>query len=114
MKELEFEKQLISYLQHIAGSKQWEYASHIKTTEDLWENFRHILYVLNQEVLKQPLSDNEFAQVKRIISDLRTPFQAGQFLYGMNGVSQIEIDLDNGEHRFLTVFDQNQVGAGNT
>lgn len=114
MKELEFEKQLISYLQHIAGSKQWEYASHIKTTEDLWENFRHILYVLNQKVLKQPLSDNEFAQVKRIISDLRTPFQAGQFLYGMNGVSQIEIDLDNGEHRFLTVFDQNQVGAGNT
>ncbi|MSE19510.1 hypothetical protein GKC49_31735, partial [Pantoea agglomerans] len=48
------------------------------------------------------------------ISDLKTPYDAGQFLYGLNGVSQIEIDLDDGRHVFLTVFDQKQIGAGNT
>lgn len=31
-----------------------------------------------------------------------------------NGVSQIEIDLDDGRHVFLTVFDQKQVGTGDT
>ena len=36
------------------------------------------------------------------------------FLYGVNGVSEIEIDLDSGQHVFLTVFDQAQVGGGNT
>ncbi|WP_256594076.1 type I restriction endonuclease, partial [Avibacterium gallinarum] len=41
-------------------------------------------------------------------------FDAGKFLYGTNGVSQIEIDLDDGRHVFLTVFDQKQVGAGDT
>ncbi|KLD57454.1 hypothetical protein WP50_33765 [Lactiplantibacillus plantarum] len=45
---------------------------------------------------------------------MHTPYQAGQFLYGLNGVSQIEIDLDDGKHVFLTVFDQKQIGAGNT
>ena len=32
----------------------------------------------------------------------------------MNGVSQIEIDLDDGRHVFLTVFDQKEIGAGDT
>ncbi len=35
-------------------------------------------------------------------------------MYGLNGVSQIEIDLDDGRHVFLTVFDQKQIGAGDT
>lgn len=29
-------------------------------------------------------------------------------------MSQIEIDLDDGRHVFLTVFDQSQIGAGDT
>lgn len=45
---------------------------------------------------------------------MNTPFQAGQFLYGMNGVSQIEVDMDDGRHVYLTVFDQSQIGAGDT
>ena len=52
--------------------------------------------------------------MKRVINQLDTPYKAGQFLYGVNGVSQVEVDLDNGEHVFLTVFDQAQVGGGNT
>ena len=72
------------------------------------------MYTLNQDKLDRPLSDIEFNQVKSVISNLKTPYEAGQFLYGLNGVSQVEVDLDDGRHVFLTVFDQKQIGAGNT
>lgn len=130
-KEPAFEKELVNYLCSgeltnpseldalinnggIIKTRIWKYEPNIKTTDDLWDNFKAILEKLNQKTLNQPLSVNEFAQVKKIISDLSTPFLAGQFLYGTNGVSQIEIDLDDGRHVFLTVFDQNQIGAGDT
>lgn len=112
--ELEFENEVIRYLTKIGGVKQWEYKEDIKTTEQLWENFKVILEQNNQARLDEPLSNSEFNQVKKIISEIQTPYQAGQFLYGVNGVSEIEIDLDNGKHVFLTVFDQAQVGGGNT
>lgn len=129
--ELDFEKELISYLCSgtltapneqdallqsggIVKTRLWRYEPDIKTTEDLWANFKEILEKLNQNTLKNPLSVNEFNQVKKIIGGLSTPFLAGQFLYGVNGVSQIEIDLDDGRHAFLTVFDQSQIGAGDT
>ena len=138
MKEKEFETELIQYItsgiitkpEHLEGSgdfvakesqvnyvvktKLWKYEPHIKTTAQLWDNFKAILEQHNQNTLDHPLSAVEFNQVKKIISDLRTPYEAGQFLYGLNGVSQIEIDLDDGRHVFLTVFDQKQVGAGDT
>lgn len=112
--ELMFEMEVINYLTDIGGVKQWKYAKEIKTTEQLWQNFKNILEQNNQSRLEEPLSTTEFNQVKKIISDIRTPYQAGQFLYGVNGVSQIEVDLDNGKHVFLTVFDQAQIGAGDT
>ena len=133
MRELDFEDKLIDYLttgtitpvrdgQIAEGqlkygpikTKIWKYEPNIKTTEDLWNNFRSILYTLNQDKLDRPLSDIEFNQVKSVISNLKTPYEAGQFLYGLNGVSQVEVDLDDGQHVFLTVFDQKQIGAGNT
>lgn len=133
MRELDFEDKLIDYLttgtitpvrdgQIAEGqlkygpikTKIWKYEPNIKTTEDLWNNFRSILYTLNQDKLDRPLSDIEFNQVKSVISNLKTPYEAGQFLYGLNGVSQVEVDLDEGQHVFLTVFDQKQIGAGNT
>lgn len=128
MTEFEFEKSLIEKLCntpisteeekenefHVIRTMNWTYVPEIKTTEQLWDNFKQILERHNQDALDGPLSKNEFAQVKRIINDLTTPFKAGQFLYGLNGVSQIEIDLDNGKHVFLTVFDQSQIGAGST
>lgn len=80
----------------------------------MWANFKSILEANNQDKLDHPLSDTEFSQVKRIINNLKTPYQAGQFLYGLNGVSQVEVDLDSGKHVYLTVFDQAQIGAGNT
>lgn len=114
MNESEFEKEFIDYIQHISEVKQWQYEKSIKTVEALWSNFKKILERHNQDKLQNPLSINEFNQVKKIITDLRTPYEAGQFLYGLNGVSEIELDLDEGRHVFLTVFDQKQVGAGDT
>lgn len=138
MKEEQFEKELIQYLatgtihtteQHSSGdngtvhefykdycvkTKLWTYVPTIKTTEQLWDNFKAILEQHNQSTLDYPLSTVEFNQVKKIISNITTPYEAGQFLYGLNGVSQIEIDLDDGRHVFLTVFDQKQIGAGDT
>lgn len=98
----------------VIKTKLWKYEPSIKTTDQLWDNFKKILEQHNQNVLEQPLSIVEFNQVKKIISDLHTPYEAGQFLYGLNGVSQIEVDLDDGRHVFLTVFDQKQIGAGDT
>ncbi|MFX3793553.1 hypothetical protein ACJBQ4_11110, partial [Streptococcus suis] len=77
-------------------SKLWTYEPGIKTTEQLWANFRNILWQHNPHRLDKPLSDTEFAQVKQIISDLKTPDEAGQFLYGISGVSELEITLDDG------------------
>ena len=135
MNENQFETELIQYLSsgtitepgnlkgkgclqegpnYIVKKKLWKYESEIKTTEQLWENFKDILERHNQSTLEHPLSVVEFNQVKKIISDIKTPYEGGQFLYGLNGVSQIEIDLDDGRHVFLTVFDQKQIGAGDT
>ena len=112
--ELMFEQEVIDYLTTIGGVKQWEYKKDIKTTEQLWDNFKKILEQNNRARLEYPLSMTEFNQVKKVINMIETPYQAGQFLYGVNGVSEIEVDLDNGKHVFLTVFDQAQVGGGST
>lgn len=129
--EIPFEKELIGYLCSgtitspneqdallnsggVIKTQLWKYEPHIKTTDDLWANFKAILEKLNQNTLTAPLSVNEFAQVKKIISELSTPFKAGQFLYGTNGVSQIMITSDMGRDIYLTVFDQSQIGAGDT
>ncbi|MGM0950173.1 MAG: type I restriction endonuclease subunit R [Bacillota bacterium] len=112
--ELEFENEVIDYLTNIGGVKQWEYKKDIKTTEQLWDNFKIILEQNNRARLDEPLSVTEFNQVKKIITSIESPYHAGQFLHGVNGVSEIEVDLDNGKHVFLTVFDQAQVGGGNT
>ncbi|RSX56377.1 type I restriction endonuclease subunit R [Bifidobacterium samirii] len=119
--ELEFEMDLIHHLETIGGSKQWKYEPDIKTTEQLWDNFRTILERNNAGRLDgRPLTDGEFSQVKDIICNLRSPYEAGCWLYGMNGVTQVEIDRDElpdgngGGHVFLDVFDQAQIGAGNT
>lgn len=112
--ELEFEMELINHLTNIGGVKQWDYVREIKTTESLWNNFKNILEQNNRGRINETLSITEFNQVKKEISGLNSPFSAGQFLYGVNGVSEIEIVMDNGKRVFLTVFDQSQVGAGNT
>lgn len=59
--ELAFEDELIEYLQHVGNTKQWKYAVDIKTTSQLWANFKKILEQNNQDKLDgKPLSDTEF------------------------------------------------------
>src|SRR5699024_6645642 len=96
---------------YITKSKLWKYEPSIKTTDQLWNNYKAILEQHNQSTLDRPLSVVEINQVKNIISDLKTPYQAGQYQYGLNGFSQIEIDLDDGRHMFITVINQKKVGA---
>ena len=98
--ELAFEQEVVDYLTHIGGVKQWEYRPEIKTTEQLWENFKAIIERNNQARLERPLSVTEFNQVKKVITAISSPYQAGQFLYGVNGVSEVEVDLDDGRHVF--------------
>ena len=45
----DFEPDIIKYLTNLGGSKQWEYMPDIKTTAQLWDNFRNIIYQLNQD-----------------------------------------------------------------
>lgn len=116
--ELEFERKVIKYLTRIGDVKQWKYGEderEIKTTDQLWDNFKHILEKNNSKELKRAtLSVTEFNQVKKVISEIDSPYKAGQFLYGFNGVAQVEVDLDNGEPVYLTIFDQEKVGGGDT
>ena len=93
MNETQFETELIQYLttgmiksreksddinqdmiretsDYIVKTKFWRYEPNIKTTEALWRNFKQILEQHNQKTLKYPLSEVEFNQVKKIISDL--------------------------------------------
>ena len=86
--ELDFEREVIDYLTHIGGVKQWEYLENVKTTEQLWNNFKLILEQNNRARLKKTLTVTEFNQVKKIISNIDTPYHAGQFLYGVNTVSK--------------------------
>ena len=76
--ELAFEKEVIEYLTHIGGVKQWEYLEEIKTTEQLWDNFKTILEQNNRARLQEPLTVTEFNQVKKIISNIDTPYHARQ------------------------------------
>lgn len=107
--ELDFENELIHHLERIGGSKQWKYEPSIKTIPALWANFRAILERNNADKLGgRPLTDTEFTQVKAVICGLRSPYEAGCWLYGLNGVTQIEVDRDEaedgtgGNHIFLT------------
>lgn len=51
---------------------------------------------------------------------MHSPYEAGRFIYGLNGVTQVEIDRDEvdaatgSDHVFLTIFDQDKVGSGDT
>lgn len=96
-------------------SDLWTYMPNIKTTEDLWQNFKAILESHNPGALdNKKLSDSEFENVKREICKLSTPYEAGQFLFGMNGVCQIQFYLDTGKFVTLEVFNQDKIAGGNT
>lgn len=78
--ELAFEDELIEYLQHVGASRQWKYEEEIKTTNQLWANFRKILEQNNQDKLDgKPLSDTEFSQVKNRLKAWIIPIKPVSF-----------------------------------
>lgn len=110
--ETDFELKVINHLTKIGGVRQWEYRPDIKTTDQMWNNLKEIIERNNRNKINGNLSDTEFSQVKREISRLDTPYKAGQFLYGMNGISEIDITLDDGKQVFLNIFEKSKTGGG--
>lgn len=48
--ELQFELELINHLTTIGGVRQWHYLKDIRSTNQLWDNFKTILERNNQGV----------------------------------------------------------------
>ncbi|WP_243412693.1 hypothetical protein [Avibacterium paragallinarum] len=109
-KESEFEQALIEYLstgnisspEHLQGlisngdfpakSKIWEYKPEIKTTEQLWDNFKAILERLNAQTLQYPLSVVEFNQVKqRLASKLAPLLMQENFYMALMGCRKLRL-----------------------
>lgn len=118
MAELEkvMEAKLIEQL--CRGISQWKYRPDIRTEEDLWNNFREKLNRINTAALNgQPITDNEFRQVKAFINEkATTPYTAGCWLAGENGVAQIPLTRDDVSRGTITlkVINNREVAGGNS
>ena len=112
--ELKLEKDLINQL--VTDKGQWTYEPSIKTHEDLWNNFRHILEANNKSVLADyPLTDSEFRQIQNAMT-FSSFYEAGKFLVGENGIAKVSVqreDASLGTVR-LVVFKREDVAGGSS
>ncbi len=111
MAELEstIENKLINQLCY--DDSQWTYRGDLRTENDLWNNFRHILEQNNKSKLNdQPLSDSEFEQVKNQIS-FASFYDAGKWLVGESGLVQVHVQRGN-DTLHLMVFNQEHISGG--
>ena len=113
MPELEsiIEKNLIDQL--VLGDSQWTYRPDLKSEKDLWDNFRYILEQNNKDRLNgQPLSDNEFEQVKNQLQ-FSSFYKAGEWLVGENGKVMIHVQRDT-EKLHLVVMNHEHIAGGSS
>lgn len=115
-KEAVMEKKLIEQL--TKGVSQWTYRPDIRTEDDLWNNFRDKLNRNNKAVLDGlEITDSEFLQIKAFINETgMTPFKAGCWLAGENGVAQIPLvrdDVKRGQIK-LKVVNNREIAGGNS
>lgn len=113
MPELEsiIEKNLIDQL--VLGDSQWTYRPDLKSEKDLWDNFRYILEQNNKERLNgQPLSDNEFEQVKNQLQ-FSSFYKAGEWLVGENGKVMVHVQRDT-EKLHLVVMNHEHIAGGSS
>lgn len=113
MPELEsiIEKNLIDQL--VLGDSQWTYRQDLKTESDLWNNFRYILEQNNKDRLNgQPLSDNEFEQVKNQLQ-FSSFYKAGEWLVGENGKVMVHVQRDT-EKLHLVVMNHEHIAGGSS
>ena len=111
MAELEssIEKKLIEQLCY--GDSQWTYRPDLKTEEDLWANFRHILEQNNKAKLDDiPLTDSEFEQVRNQIQ-FASFYDAGKWLVGENGRVYVHVQRGN-DTIHLLVLNHAHVSGG--
>lgn len=113
MPELEsiIEKNLIDQL--VLGDSQWTYRPDLKSEKDLWDNFRYILEQNNKDRLNgQPLSDNEFEQVKNQLQ-FSSFYKAGEWLVGENGKVMFHVQRDT-EKLHLVVMNHEHIAGGSS
>ena len=113
MPELEsiIEKNLIDQL--VLGDSQWTYRPDLKSEKDLWDNFRYILEQNNKDRLNgQPLSDNEFEQVKNQLQ-FSSFYKAGEWLVGENGKVMVHVQRDT-EKLHLVVMNHEHISGGSS
>ena len=113
MPELEsiIEKNLIDQL--VLGDSQWTYRPDLKSEKDLWNNFRYILEQNNKDRLNgQPLSDNEFEQVKNQLQ-FSSFYKAGEWLVGENGKVMVHVQRDT-EKLHLVVMNHEHIAGGSS
>ena len=111
MAELEsvMEKRLIDQL--CCDESQWTYRPDIRTEEQLWNNFKHILEQNNKAKLNDvPLSDSEFAKIKNDLFHASF-YDAGKWLVGENGRVYIHVQRGN-ETLHLIVMNNEHVAGG--
>ena len=111
MAELEsiLEQKLIDKL--CFEKSQWTYRPDIKTEDDLWANFKHILEQNNKAKLKDvPLSDSEFAKIKNDVSHASF-FEAGKWLCGESGKVYVHVQRGN-ETLHLVVMNNEHIAGG--
>lgn len=111
MIETTLEQNLIEQLSQ--GVSQWTYRPDLKNEKDLWNNFRKLLEIHNQDKLDgKPLSDAEFNRIKNSVTSTSF-YDAGEKLTGENGAYYVQINRD-GRDITLLVFDRAQKTGGNT
>ena len=93
--ESEIEARLIDVLGE--GRNQWTYRPDLKSEEDLWNNLRQKITFKNLSELGEVLlTDKEFELIKtQILSRTQTPFDAGKWLRGENGIARVTIDRED-------------------
>jgi len=113
MAELEslIEQRLIDKL--CSGESQWTYCPHIRTQEQLWENFKYILEQNNKARLNDiPLSDSEFAKIKNDLSHASF-YDAAKWLVGENGRVYVHVQRGN-ETLHLLVMNNEHIAGGSS
>lgn len=118
MAELEKDMEAKLIKQLCQGISQWKYRPDIRTEDDLWNNFRDKLNRINTAILDgKPITDNEFRQVKAFINEkAATPYTAGCWLAGENGVAQIPLIRDDTAIGTITLkaINNREVAGGNS
>lgn len=118
MSELEstIEEKLIKVL--TTGVSQWNYRQDLKNENDLWNNIREKLNASNANKLNGVLiTDFEMEQIKEFIkTQAESPFKAGTWLSGENGLAQIPLKREDAKQGSISLdaIDNRQIKGGNS